>query len=203
MKTLIIDYGMGNLASVKRSLEECGAKTFISDNPKDIADASHILLPGVGSFKQAMDNLNTQGWSDEIKNNLEKWEIPFLGICLGMQLLCTNSEEHGKSEGLNLIPGSIKKFELPKELHIPHVGWNELYVQNACPLLNDVKDGTDFYFVHSYHAICDDKSYVGGTTPYGIDVETVIGKGNIWGTQFHPEKSASSGFQILKNFLDM
>lgn len=203
MKTLIVDYGMGNLASVKRALEECGADAFVSDKPKDILNASHILLPGVGSFKQAMDNLNTQGWSDEIKNSLEKWDIPFLGICLGMQLLCSNSEEHGESEGLNLIPGSVRKFKLPKELRIPHVGWNELYIQNDCPLLNSVQDGTDFYFVHSYHAICDDKSHVGGTTPYGIDVETVIGKDNIWGTQFHPEKSASSGFQILKNFMDM
>jgi len=203
MSALIINYGMGNLGSVLRACEECGFDAFISDNIDDIQHASHLILPGVGHFSEAMKNLNNTGWTDAIKNAVAK-NIPLLGICLGMQLLCSTSEEGGKIDGLDILSGQIKKLNASEiNLRIPHVGWNDIHLNDNAqsPYLSDIQNGTDFYFVHSYHAVMDNPKHVLATTNYGIDITAVIGADHVIGTQFHPEKSSRYGFQILKNFL--
>lgn len=203
MTALIIDYGLCNLGSVKRAVEECGGNCFITDDPGDLKDAERIILPGVGSFKDASDNLLKSGWPDALQKAVLKENIPILGICLGMQLLCTVSTEGGESKGLNLIPGHVIKIDNQGTcFRVPHVGWNEISILKETPLLDKVQTGTDFYFVHSYHVIPDNKDLILAKVNYGADYSAVIGKGNIWGTQFHPEKSSRSGFQIIKNFLN-
>lgn len=201
MSVLVIDYGMGNLASVKRAFEECGASVFISDDPKAILQASQVVLPGVGSFALAMKNLHYAGWDDAIHEATEKG-MPMLGICLGMQLLADEGEEHGLTKGLGLIEGKIKKFDLPG-IRVPHVGWNEIVPKRDNTIFSAIESGTDFYFVHSYFFEAADESNILAHTPYGNNFTSVVSKGNIWGTQFHPEKSGFPGFQIIRNFLSV
>lgn len=151
MNILIVDYGMGNLRSVKRSFEECGANANISDNPKDILSATHIVIPGVGAFRDGMANLRNQGWVDIIEESVNEG-IPTLGICLGMQLLATKGFEGGEIPGLNLISGQvIKLVPSNNDTKIPHIGWNEVHKKQDSALLSGIKDGADFYFVHSFH----------------------------------------------------
>ena len=201
MSVLIIDYGMGNLASVRRAFEECGAFVFISADPADITKASHIVLPGVGSFAQAMGNLHATGWTQALKEYVVSKNIPFLGICLGMQLLASRGEEHGDTEGLGFVPGVVRKFEALGSLRIPHVGWNEIKPSRDNDLLARIDDGTDFYFVHSYFFDADDQADIVATTPYGTDFPSIVARGKVWGTQFHPEKSGVAGFELIRNFL--
>ncbi len=205
MSILVIDYGMGNLASVKRAFEECGADVFISDDPKSVSRASKVVLPGVGSFTMAMNNIRVSGWFDSIKTSVEKG-MPLLGICLGMQLLADDGEEHGNTKGLGLIPGKIQHFStrLQKaELRVPHVGWNEIAGKKDDILLNGIDNGTDFYFVHSYYFNAANDQYVLAKTPYGNDFASIVHKDSVWGTQFHPEKSSLPGFQLIRNFLSV
>ncbi len=205
MSILVIDYGMGNLASVKRAFEECGADVFISDDPKSISRASKIVLPGVGSFTMAMNNIRASGWFDSIKSSVEQG-TPLLGICLGMQLLADQGEEHGDTKGLGLIPGKIEHFSnrLQKpDLRVPHVGWNEIASKKDDVLLNNIENGTDFYFVHSYYFNAANDQDVLARTPYGDDFASIVRKDNVWGTQFHPEKSSLPGFQLIRNFLSV
>lgn len=204
MAVLIIDYGMGNIASVQRSLEECGAKVFVSDNPDSIADAERIVIPGVGAFPKAMDRLNAQGWTEDIRHAAISENIPVLGICLGMQLLADVGFEFSETKGLGLIPGYIEKL-VPScaQERVPHVGWNEVNSQGSSPLFASIATGADFYFVHSYRFVTVDPSHILATTPYCGETTAAVGFRNVVGTQFHPEKSSRVGFQLLRNFLAM
>jgi glutamine amidotransferase len=203
MTALIIDYGMGNLASVKRSIEECGIKAVISDLPESINQASHLILPGVGSFQEGMKNLRQNGWAAAIQAAVVDDAIPMLGICLGMQLLATFGDEGGGAKGLNLIPGKVTalKGRQDKE-RIPHVGWNEIKIQQAqADLFMGIDNNKDFYFVHGFHFEPDDSRHIMATTPYCGEFVSAVGKGSALGVQFHPEKSSKSGLQLLANFL--
>lgn len=204
MKVLLIDYQMGNLGSVRRSLEECGADVLCSEDPRDLKDASRIVLPGVGSFRDGMRHLEKKGWVPEIRKAAIEDKIPFLGICLGMQLLSSKGCEGGETEGLGLIPGTVEKF-IPDspETRIPHVGWNELVISLPSPLLSGIPNRSDFYFVHSYHFVAKDPKDIIATTPYCGRFVSVVARGNIFGTQFHPEKSSKAGFCLLRNFLGL
>ena len=202
MKVMIIDYGRGNLKSVRRAFEECYADVEISDDPNDLKNASHIVLPGVGAFKDCMNNLTEVGWKEKIRQAVLELGIPMLGICLGMQLLASKGFESGETDGLDLIPGKVKRL-LPVDTfeRIPHVGWDEIYSKKGSRLFAKIPDGTDFYFVHSYHFIPDNEESILTETPYcGGFVSSVINN-NVFGVQFHPEKSHNPGFQLIKNFL--
>ncbi len=201
MTVLVIDYHMGNLGSVKRSLEECGAEVLVSDDPKDLKQAERFVLPGVGAFKDGMKNLEKHGWAPKIKAAVEDG-IPMLGICLGMQVLGERGYEGGETEGLGIIPGEVKRL-VPEDpgTRIPHVGWNEVYPTLRSELFEAVPPGTDFYFVHSYQFIPQISESVIATTPYCGSFASAVGMNRIWGVQFHPEKSGKPGFQILRNFL--
>ena len=204
MSVHIIDYGMGNLLSVQRAFEKCGADVKITENPEDLYSATHIVLPGVGAFADGMNNLIRGNWQKVLNEIVEKKQIPLLGICLGMQLLATYGYEGGKIEGLNYIPGKIVKLE-PKEAfeRVPHVGWNEIKIINDNELLEGIKDNTDFYFVHSYKYVEDDKNNAICKTDYCGEFTSVVYKDNVWGVQFHPEKSQKAGFKLIKNFLSL
>lgn len=203
MSVIVIDYGMGNLGSVCRAIEECGMTVRVSDEPKEIRESSHIVLPGVGSFSDAMSELHGKGWVDEIKEAALADRIPLLGICLGMQLLADVGFEGGETEGLGLIPGQVVRL-IPtvSEERIPHVGWNEVIVDKKSAIFNSISDRTDFYFVHSFQFIAAYVENIVGRTPYCGDFHSVVQKDNIVGVQFHPEKSQKSGFQLLRNFFE-
>jgi glutamine amidotransferase len=201
MSVLLVNTGLCNIGSVKRAVEECGNNCLIADDPSLITTASHVIIPGVGSFGDASSILKNKGWIDTLQEYVGQKKLPLLGICLGMQLLLSEGHEHGVNEGLNLIPGKAVKMR-DNTLRMPHVGWNEIIPRTDNPLLKDVPAGTDFYFVHSYHALPDNPEHILATVPYGKNYAAAIGKGNVWGTQFHPEKSGLSGFKILENFLN-
>ena len=204
METAIIDYGMGNLLSVQRAFEKCGSDAVIIDNPLELRDAEHIALPGVGAFPDAMDNLRKNGWIEELNRAVLEKETPILGICLGMQLLADKGYEVRECDGLGYIPGEIVRFTQTQEKErIPHVGWNEILKREDSPLFDGIADGTNYYFVHSYHFRVANEENIATVTPYcGEFVSSVI-KDNIVGTQFHPEKSQKAGFKLIKNFLSM
>ncbi len=207
MTVMIVDYGMGNLGSALRSLEICGADAMISSNPADLQKASGIVVPGVGSFGDGMENLRRGGWVEALRAEALGNHIPCLGICLGMQLLADSSME-GKAdgetphEGLGLIHGKVIKL-VPHDSSekIPHVGWNEVNRKTSHTILNDIDDHKDFYFVHSYHFVAYSQDDVIATTPYCGKFTSVIASGSITGVQFHPEKSQLAGFRLLRNFL--
>lgn len=205
MKVYIIDYGMGNLMSVKRAFEECEAEeVHICSEPEELFSAERIVLPGVGAFYEGMNNLNSKGWTKIIKQIAREGQIPILGICLGMQLLASKGYEGKETEGLNLIDGEVKKLTTKNENErIPHVGWNEIYKFNDSSLFIGIENSTDFYFVHSYHFIPKDESNIIAKTSYCGEFVSGVSKDNIYGVQFHPEKSHKSGFKIIKNFLSM
>lgn len=204
METAIIDYGMGNLLSVQRAFEKCGSDAVIIDNPLELRDAERIVLPGVGAFPDAMDNLRKNGWIEELNRAVLEKETPILGICLGMQLLADKGYEVRECDGLGYIPGEIIRFTQTQEKErIPHVGWNEILKREEAPLFDGIADGTNYYFVHSYHFRVANEENIATVTPYcGEFVSSVI-KDNIVGTQFHPEKSQKAGFKLIKNFLSM
>lgn len=204
MNVVIIDYGMGNLGSVRRAFEECGASNVVvSDDPKSLSDATHIVLPGVGAFADGMAHLRSKGWDEEMSSQI-KQGVPMLGICLGMQLLAETGYEGGQTRGLGFIPGNVNRL-IPQntQTRIPHVGWNEVYERRPSVLFKGVSPGTDFYFVHSFHLAPLKDEAVIGTTPYCGDFVSAVQSGNIFGVQFHPEKSSKAGFQILRNFLSV
>lgn len=202
MTVLVVDYGMGNLGSVHRALEECGASVLISDDPHDLKLASRILLPGVGAFCDGMNHLAKGGWVEALQNAVLEDKLPVLGICLGMQLMMSQGDEGGGAPGLGFFEGKVRRMEPQEKERIPHVGWNELEINRTSPVLQNIPDHTDFYFVHSYCVDPVDPSHIIASVPYAGGVPAVIGRDNVWGAQFHPEKSAKAGFQLLKNFLE-
>lgn len=201
----IIDYGSGNLRSVAKAFErvEGGARIEVTQDAAALAQASHIVLPGVGAFGDCMRGLQAlPGMIAALEENVLQRKKPFLGICVGMQMLLTRGHEHGLHQGLGWIAGEVVALS-PQDpnLKIPHMGWNELGIPSPHPLLRDINPGAHAYFVHSFHARCENPAHVLATTNYGGKVTAVIGQGNIMGTQFHPEKSQETGLQLLANFL--
>jgi len=195
----IVDYGMANLHSVQKGFERVGYEAVITSDPRVIASASGLVLPGVGAFKVCMDNLRERGLVEPLYQWIEE-ERPFLGICVGLQLLFTESEEFGSCKGLGIFRGKVRRF--PHELKVPHMGWNTLTIQKPGPLFKNIEDPSYFYFVHSYYVDCEEAEIIAATTPYGGPFTSAIWKGPIFGCQFHPEKSQALGLQVLKNFGD-
>ena len=202
-RVLVIDYGVGNIDSIRRALEECGASVLVGREPHDFDVCTHAVLPGVGAFGAAMDVLEDYDLPNMIESRLVKTGIPVLGICLGMQLLAAVGYEGGERAGLGLIPASVEKLDTSQtQERLPHIGWNEVMHDGRSPFLADIASGTDFYFVHSYAMKCDDPQDVVGTSPYCGEFVSVVNRGSVWGTQFHPEKSQVAGQLIFRNFLE-
>lgn len=198
----IIDYGMGNIHSVRKALELLGAKTTVVNNPEGIKKSSKVVLPGVGAFDDAVLELKKQGLISALEEHIQNRKI-FLGICLGMQILFEASQEGKLTQGLGVLKGSVKKFE-KKNLKVPHMGWNQLKIKNTdCPLFNGLADNSYVYFCHSYYPEPLDKSISAATTEYGTDFASIVWQDNMYGVQFHPEKSQEVGLQILKNFVKL
>jgi len=207
----IIDYGMGNLRSVQKGFERMGREAVVTRDPKTILDAGKVVLPGVGAFPDCMRNLVEYGLIDAVQKSIAAGK-PFLGICLGLQLLFTESEEFGISKGLDIIKGKVIRFKGPAfdtphsalgTLKVPHMGWNSLSIKRRPPAMQDVPEGSHVYFVHSFHVVPEDKGVIATTTNYGIDFVSSIWKDNIFAVQFHPEKSQALGLSILKRFGEM
>lgn len=198
----IIDYGAGNLQSVKKAFDFIGAESVITNDPKVILSADKILLPGVGSFGDAMDSMHKNGLVETIKECALSGK-PFLGICLGLQLLFEESEESPGVKGLGIFKGKIKKFSSDMGLKIPHIGWNSLSIKQKNTLFKDIPENSYVYFVHSYYLHAEDENDIATVTNYGIDFHSAVGKNNVFATQFHPEKSGDVGLQILRNFASM
>jgi glutamine amidotransferase len=197
----IVDYGAGNLASVRNAFEHLGHDAVVCSSPQELESCGRIILPGVGSFRSAMNRLNSLGWTPALRQQAKAGK-PLLGICLGMQLLFGIGEEHGPSEGLALLPGKVVRLTPEPPCRIPHVGWNSLKSIRPHPLLVGIKPQVDFYFVHSFHCVPDDNATVLATCDYGGEFVAVVGRDNVAGMQFHPEKSQPSGMRILENFAD-
>jgi glutamine amidotransferase len=198
----IVDYGMCNLDSVARAVEECGGKARVTDQRRDLETANRIILPGVGAFADAMRNIKQRALDQILYEQAVEKQIPFLGICLGMQLLASKGFEVEETGGLGFIPGEVRRLNPSGEdTRIPHVGWNEVHPLRDSPLFREIAHGRDFYFVHSYHLCPRDESNVLARTPYAGGFVSAVQSGSIWGVQFHPEKSQRAGFQLLKNFL--
>ena len=195
----IIDYGIGNISSVHNALERLSVKNEIFSDPNNISLYPKLILPGVGSFKLGMDLINKKGWGEKIKQRV-KIGTPLLGICLGMQLLFTKGEEEGETEGLDLISGTVKKMNVNKNLKLPHVGWNNLIFKRSHNFFSGIVQENDFYFTHSYSCVMDNIEEVVAEFNYGNNFVACVQKKNIIGTQFHPEKSMTSGIRLLQNF---
>ena len=199
----IIDYGVGNLFSLKSSLRAIGIDADYTGNPAEIRKADKLILPGVGAFRDAREALRSTGLDRVVQEEAGKGK-PLMGICLGMQMLFDRSYEFGEYEGLGLIPGEIVPMEgrIPKNLPIPHIGWNELMLKQPSPLMKNTANGDYVYFVHSYYAETP-AEYVIATTDYGVEMTAAVQKDNVYGCQFHPEKSSEVGLSILKSFCEL
>ncbi len=196
----IIDYGMGNLRSVQKAIERTGGCAEIVRDAAAVQKAEKLILPGVGAFRDAMSALNEQDLTGPIRDHIAA-DRPFLGICLGLQLLFDVSFEDGEHEGLGIVPGEVRRFDLPPEYKIPHMGWNRVKPVRPVPLLNGCPPDPWFYFVHSYHVVPADEGWTAATTDYGRDFVSMIGRGQVAAVQFHPEKSQSAGMALLKQFV--
>ena len=199
----IIDYGMGNIHSVQKALEISGAKTLVTNDPKYLSDCDKIVLPGVGAFDDAVVDLKKQGLFAAISNAAREGKI-ILGICLGLQLFFESSQEAQTQKGLSLVKGEVRKFSASRDFKVPHMGWNRLMIKNfGCPLLKKISEGEQVYFCHSYYPFPDDSRITAAATDYGIEFSSVIWQDNIFGVQFHPEKSQQTGLKMLDNFVKM
>ena len=205
----VVDYGMGNLRSVQKALEFVGAKVIVTHDPDLILNADSIVLPGVGAFKDCMANLNKLKLVDPIRKFIDSGK-PFLGICLGLQVLFEESEEYGPVAGLGILPGKVVKFidgssdaKNGSLIKIPHMGWNQIKVKKNSPLFKGVGDAPYFYFVHSYYVVPEDQNMIATVTNYGVEFVSGIQHKNIYAFQFHPEKSQILGLSILKRFSNL
>jgi imidazole glycerol-phosphate synthase subunit HisH len=196
---VVVDYGMGNLRSVQKGFEKVGRQAAISRDPSDIRNASHLVLPGVGAFPECMANLARFELIDPLLEFINSGK-PFLGICLGLQLLFDESEEFGIHEGLKVVPGRVKGFDKAMGLKIPHMGWNQVFFRKSIPIFRGIDDGLYFYFVHSFYVAPKDEGDIAGETEYGIRFTCAIARDNVFAVQFHPEKSQQNGLKILENF---
>lgn len=197
----LVDYGMGNIQSVKNALGKLGNTVKIVQSPSDLDNCHSLILPGVGAFGKAMDNLISAKMVDPLREKVISKKTPILGICLGMQLMVEASEERGQHEGLGFIPGVVKKISVSRDFRLPHIGWNSVDVKIQDPLFSQSESGNDFYFVHSFQV--ETKSeYCTATTNYNGTVTAAIQKEHIFGVQFHPEKSQSKGLRLLQSFVE-
>ncbi|MEE2658676.1 MAG: imidazole glycerol phosphate synthase subunit HisH [Candidatus Latescibacterota bacterium] len=196
----IIDFGMGNLRSVQKAFEYVDHGAIITENPEDSKQATHLVLPGDAAFGDAIRNLRKAGWDSAIHDFVATGK-PFLGICVGLQLMVAESEELGQHTGLSLIPGSCVRF--PTSERVPQIGWNQISMQRESPLLEEVEEGSFFYFVHSYYVRADEVSDSVALTDYGIDYTSIAARDNMYGVQFHPEKSQKVGLRLLANFASL
>lgn len=196
----IIDYGMGNIHSVRKALDYVGGRTCVTNRHQELKKCEKLVLPGVGAFGDALLELERQGLLSPLKEELQQKKI-FLGICLGMHLLFEASEESKEVKGLGTLRGRVNKFPQGEGLKVPHIGWNQLKIKNKeCPLLKDIPDNSYVYFCHSYYPDPKDKNINAATSDYGIEFSSLIWQENIYGLQFHPEKSQEIGLKVLKNF---
>jgi glutamine amidotransferase len=196
----VVDYGMGNLRSVEKGFHHVGVEARVVSNASDIDDARGVVVPGVGAFRDCMNNLEGLGLIDPILRSINKGK-PFLGICMGLQILFSESEEFGHSRGLDIFRGKVPRFP-ESQLKVPHMGWNRVALKKRPPIFEGLPDGGYFYFVHSYYVAPEDEDIIAGTTEYGIEFTSMVWKDNVFATQFHPEKSQELGLRILKNFGD-
>jgi glutamine amidotransferase len=200
--TVVVDYGMGNLRSVQKGFEKVGTTAIISRDPEQIRNAPRLVLPGVGAFPECMKNLSRLNLIEPILEFIQSGR-PFLGICLGLQLLFDESEEFGVHEGFKVIRGEVKAFSRDMGLKIPHMGWNEVFFRKDVPIFRGIPDGSHFYFVHSYYVLPQDGSDAAAETEYGIAFTCAVARDNIFAVQFHPEKSQGNGLRILANFAQL
>jgi glutamine amidotransferase len=198
----IVDYGMGNLRSVQKGFEKVGHSAVITSSPAELAAAKKVVLPGVGAFEDAMRELRERGLADVVCQSIDAGK-PFLGICLGLQLLFEKSYEHGEHAGLGVLAGEVVRFDLPAEFKVPHMGWNELDIRRQSPLLEGIDAGTHFYFVHSYYVVPSDEAVIATETDYAGGFTSMVWRENLYATQFHPEKSQAFGLRMLKNFAQL
>ncbi len=199
-KIVIIDYGMGNLRNVQKGFEKIGFEARLTRNKKEIGRASAIVLPGVGAFKDCMENLEKRGLLEPMLRSIENGK-PYLGICLGLQILFSESEEFGAHKGLGLIRGKVVKFKPDPAHKVPHMGWNTIEKEKEISLLRGIESGDYFYFVHSYYVMPEEAEWISTSTTYGKSFASSIWKENLFATQFHPEKSQHKGLRILENFV--
>ena len=209
MKIGIIDYGVGNLGSVRRTLQEIGLEPALISRATDVAAPDALILPGVGNFSDCAQKLRDGGWVHALEDQVQGRQKPLLGICVGMQLLADLGREGAAPDmdatpGLGFIPGSVEHIRsVGCPLRVPHVGWNEVIpVDTSDGLFAGIEAGTDFYFVHSYTFVASEPSDILATVDYGVDLCAAVGRGHVWGTQFHPEKSSRAGFRLLRNFVE-
>jgi glutamine amidotransferase len=198
MKIVIVDYGSGNLRSVQKGFEKGGYEAIVSDSPSVVSNATHLVVPGVGAFSACMKNLERLHLLKPIKEAILSGK-PYLGICLGLQILFTEGEEFGSFPGLDIIPGKVVRFP-ENELKVPHIGWNQIAIKKESPLLSGIQQSQYFYFVHSYYGLPNAEKDVVTATHYGVEFPSAIAKDNIFACQFHPEKSQAKGLRILSNF---
>ena len=198
----IIDYGMGNLRSVQKGFEKVGHEAIVTSDQAEVQRASKVVLPGVGAFEDAIAELRRRDLVKPVLDAIESGR-PFLGICLGLQLLFEVSYENGQHEGLGVLQGEVVRFQLPPEFSVPHMGWNQLAIRRHPPILEGIADGTYFYFVHSYYVVPSDPGVIATETDYSAPFCSMIWRDNVYATQFHPEKSQADGLRVLKSFGDL
>jgi len=196
----VVDYGMGNLRSVAKALERVGGEVEITSDPGRIDRAAAVVLPGVGAFGRCMENLERAGLSAAVRRAALSGR-PFFGICVGMQLLFEESEEYGPVAGLGVLPGRVRRLRPPPGMKVPHMGWNRISIVRRPPILTGIPDGAYMYFVHSYAVDCGDPELVATTTVYGGEFASSVARGNLFASQFHPEKSQDVGLKLLANFV--
>lgn len=200
-KVILIDAGTGNLRSVQKALESIGAEVLRTDEPRKVLSGNRVVLPGVGAFGGFMSGLRARGLEEAVKEIAGRG-VPMLGICVGMQALFEVGEEMGEHKGLGLLAGKVRRFAESLSVKVPHTGWNQVQIRQASPLFTGLKDGAYVYFNHSYYCQSGNASDVAATTDYGFTYACAVQRGNIFGVQFHPEKSQAVGLRILKNFLE-